>query len=322
MAPRNDNLFPFDLPLYHCQQLDKDEFVTEEEVEAALWEIARKEWGGIEHANGLKWKLGPKCALTRKRIGTRQVIRCHDWNLSKCRWCTEVIRDMSAGFKATIRVARTCHLNGHQVTVQKRGVLSQALAVSITSPGRLGGRPSVLLAKVRHQGITVDEAQEKAFKRHVSRKRLGQSLNSIEDKRTTTGYGQLRQKLENFKRQSLLNFNEHNTYLVGDHYHLDSDKEELIAVFSTENLVLNAYRQLNFGCPVFWYVDASHKYTMEGYPLFPVKVVCGNTQVGHVIAYGVVSHDNQSCHQFVFDSIKLDVERIINDRLDRGFTTV
>ena len=62
-----------------------------------------------------------------------------------------------------------------------------------------------------------------------------------------------------------------------------------------------------------WFVDASFKYIVEGFPLFPVKVICPVTQVGHVVAYGTISNDNQECHLFVMQRIKAEVERVVNE---------
>lgn len=51
--------------------------------------------------------------------------------------------------------------------------------------------------------------------------------------------------------------------------------------------------------------------------MFPVKVICANTQRGHVVGYGVISNDNTECHKFVLDSLKREAERVVNERLDR-----
>jgi hypothetical protein len=44
----------------------------------------------------------------------------------------------------------------------------------------------------------------------------------------------------------------------------------MVAVFSLENLLLNAYRQRFWGFPVFFSADASYCYTKEGMALYPI----------------------------------------------------
>ena len=111
-------------------------------------------------------------------------------------------------------------------------------------------------------------------------------------------------------------------YLLGDKYKISVDKDtqnvSVNVTISSEELLLNVYHQAEVGAgPLVWIVDASYKYIVEGIPLFPVKVICANTQRGHVVGYGVISKANTECHKFVLDSLKREVEHVVNEWLDR-----
>ena len=172
---RNDKVFHDDLPYYHCVELNKDTFDTDAEVEVALWEFAKTNWGGINNANGLRWKKGNAIPVNNVFAhGARDQIRCHYWNRCGCRWRAEVLklRDNQQGILTMcIHVGTIEHLNDHRDTLQKRGSLSQALAVVLTSQDSLSKQPAVLVARARRKGITVNTAQSKALKRAITRKR-------------------------------------------------------------------------------------------------------------------------------------------------------
>jgi hypothetical protein len=131
-------------------------------------------------------------------------------------------------------------------------------------------------------------------------------------------WGGLMLSISNYHKENIENFNEHSVYLLG----LDSDpnagpKGSFVAILSTENFLLNAYRQLFWGYPIFMAADTSYRYTQEGHGLYPIITtnVAGQTKV---IAYAIISHEHHKAQRKVFEAIKAELERLVNDRKAKG----
>ena len=73
------------------------------------------------------------------------------------------------------------------------------------------------------------------------------------------------------------------------------------------------------GMAPFWSVDMAYRLMAEGHGHMNIGTVSAD-QKFHIIAAGVVSHENTAAHQFVFRAIKLEVERIVNKRFAEGRT--
>ena len=116
-------------------------------------------------------------------------------------------------------------------------------------------------------------------------------------------------------------FDRHTVYLVGDEYKFDHKEDRIAAVLSTENLLLNGYRQQFFGQPVFICVDTTYRIIVEGHGLMPIGTVSID-QTLHIIGYAVVSKEDKVAHEWVFRALKTELERIVNDRVKRGDTYI
>ena len=93
------------------------------------------------------------------------------------------------------------------------------------------------------------------------------------------------------------------------------------AVFSTENLLLNQYRQLQTGQDMFFAVDTLYRYTTEDFALMTIFVVSLD-QVGHRVAYALCNKESAAAHEAVFKIIKQGVELVVNDCIFRGDTYI
>ena len=106
--------------------------------------------------------------------------------------------------------------------------------------------------------------------------------------------------------------NDHQMYLIG--MWMDADNGIVCLVFSTINLLLNAYRMYFVpGMAPFFSVDMAYRLMLEGHGHMNIGTVDAG-QVFHIIAAGIVSHENTATHQFVFRAIKTEVERIVEER--------
>ena len=91
------------------------------------------------------------------------------------------------------------------------------------------------------------------------------------------------------------------------------DDGSLVAVLTSENLLLNAYRLQFWGNPIFFAADASYRLTQEGNGVFPV-ITTNLAQQTKTIASGVISHEHHKAQRFIFASIKCALEELVRYR--------
>ena len=98
----------------------------------------------------------------------------------------------------------------------------------------------------------------------------------------------------------------------------DDSAPAVVAVFSTEELLLNLYRQNTTGQDIHIQMDASYRYTTSrncGY--IPVKV-SSLTQSGRTVAYAVVTKEDSDVHAFLVESVVTSLEAVVNRRILLG----
>jgi hypothetical protein len=79
---------------------------------------------------------------------------------------------------------------------------------------------------------------------------------------------------------------------------------------TSENLILNAYRQSTTGQDLTLAVDASYRYTWQGYGLLVLKVV-DFAQTAHSVCWGMVSKEDDDAHVFVFQQFVKELEKVV-----------
>ena len=114
-------------------------------------------------------------------------------------------------------------------------------------------------------------------------------------------------------------FNKKTLYVCGDDYicNAEDGKERIAVLFTTENLLLNAYRQSTTGQDLVLAVDSSYRYTWQGYGLLVLKVV-DFSQTAHSIAWGMVSKEDDDAHVFVFQQFVKELEEVVARYLEEG----
>ena len=129
----------------------------------------------------------------------------------------------------------------------------------------------------------------------------------------------IRKEHRKIKKINIEIFDEHTVYLLGNEYLLDTTikPHRILACFSSENLLLNAYRQMQYGNQVKIYVDCSYRYMVEGWGVMIVKVGAFN-QKGHTVAYAMISKEDSSAQKFVFKTIKSELEKFVNEKIARN----
>lgn len=136
-----------------------------------------------------------------------------------------------------------------------------------------------------------------------------------------SSWGDVAATLESLRKTNIRDFNEHSVYLLQDKYKADSSTWKLFSAFSTNNLLLNAYRQVQCGQDVFFGIDTSYRYNNKKCGLMPIKTLT-LTQEGKTIAYGFVSNEDKTAHTFVLEIVKQSVEDIVNDLVRTGITHI
>jgi hypothetical protein len=121
-------------------------------------------------------------------------------------------------------------------------------------------------------------------------------------------------------------FDENKVYLCANHegndYLLDpgndNDKPFFVAVFSTEELLLNLAHQHQSGQDIHVMMDASYRVSTErkcGY--IPVKI--GTlTQTGCTVAYALVTKEDGPAHNFVTDAVWTSMEAVVTRQKQSG----
>jgi hypothetical protein len=95
-------------------------------------------------------------------------------------------------------------------------------------------------------------------------------------------------------------YTEDTTYVLGEPQ-ISSATSLVCAALSTDNLLLNAYRQSRFGVPSYMQVDTTHRLVVEGHCVLPITTSC-LMQHAHVIAYGICSKEDTAAHALTRDS--------------------
>jgi hypothetical protein len=111
-------------------------------------------------------------------------------------------------------------------------------------------------------------------------------------------------------------FDENTVYCIS--YVVDTQRKYFVAVFATEESVLNLHRQQYTGQPMLLAIDASYRYTTQrNVGLFPCLTV-NQSQEGRVLAYGYSNHETQETYQYIFEALKRESTRVLKDRFATG----
>ena len=73
---------------------------------------------------------------------------------------------------------------------------------------------------------------------------------------------------------------------------------------------------MQYGCGIKIYVDASYRYTVEGWGVLIVKVNSMD-QKGHTVAYAICSREDSAAHEWIFKTIKNEVEILVNSLVEK-----
>jgi hypothetical protein len=261
----------------HYFRKDGDMWLTSAEHNAALVEIPEKDINGNK-ANKLKllkadqWFAGDSLF---KRY------RCAYYNRTKphcpCEYKSEHnhTTDMYR-----IQFSIAAHLD-HDAAYVGQGVRPKVREkIDVTT---LKQAPKTIVEDLTDE-LHLAGADQKSLKNLV-KKRKGDFIGSVDITDLTTAakssLGALLGIFDSRRKVNIAEFNEHSSFLLGDRFIVHGDPEKVVdpdflvvAVFSTEELLLNARRQELTGQVGRLYVDSSFRYThVRNVGFLTVKVV-------------------------------------------------
>ena len=296
-------------------------------VKTALWELAGREFGG-NPANGVYFLNGDSRSTIAHAI---QGYRCAFYHQAGCK--KPLYRVVFSKTNSTYRIetARTDEHTDHTKYLVTRGAPKAALVNSIQSPESLRKLPKQLLGvasrKAMESGKQVGTAkftiaQQTAIKRRVTKLRNDFATRDLDNGGDGSAYGDVVERLlRKYSRKSIEQFGKDTVFLVNDEVHLetkDDGQVRFYCVLSTENLLLNAPRQQATGQEIVLAVDASYRYVVErDHGLFVVKTI-NHSQTAKVIAYAICNREDEPALTWIFKSIKVEVERIVNRLIAEG----
>lgn len=185
--------------------------------------------------------------------------------------------------------------------------------------------PQVAVDSLRGEhNLSLKEKQAQRVRDFVKKKRALDSKKSLLEGQDKLTYGAVMQRCQEYicdlqegqnGSRTPAPLHEHKGYLLG-HPYFNPDlhgKPVFFAVMSTDNLLMNAYRQSSYGQPVFFAVDTSYKYTWEGFGLYPVCTV-DLQQKTHVIAYALLNCEKADVQTLILQRVRKYVEEVVKER--------
>ena len=92
-----------------------------------------------------------------------------------------------------------------------------------------------------------------------------------------------------------------------------SSTKRVVTAFSSENLLLNAYRQDLLAMPTLLCMDTSNRLVLEGHSVF-LFGTHGVDHKFHIICIRVGSTEDHAAHRSMYEAVVTEVERLVLDR--------
>ena len=156
---------------------------------------------------------------------------------------------------------------------------------------------------------------ERLHKEHIKAKR-----DALMSEGAGNSFGGLSSILEKFDKSSMVasgSFTEHSAFLLGPPLVVPEQQRVTFAI-STENLLLNAYRQTCFGLPPMLAVDTTHRLMIASNFCCMLIGTMSVTQHFHIIAYAVCSHEDADAHEYVFRQVFKAVDAVVAAYAEAG----
>ena len=237
--------------------------VSEEEVVQAVENSRKVELGvgSLEWAQNI-WK--PKPPLFNKQGVRRLILRCPFRGAANADCCAQLRMTEDDQGKWTLERNRIPHAD-HTQNHKKKG-LSKFMKASTTSPSKAGLTGGNVLRRMRDEHGAVTDKERRQIQGVLKRKKTADRC-AVVPKELQGSFGGLQMWAEHNSREKLTKrgeFGIHTTYVCGT-LQIDAAKNTINMAYSTENLLLNAYRQGQHGMPSIVHVDCTHRVVVDGH---------------------------------------------------------
>ena len=274
-----------------------------EAFQVAFADLAMKHHGGT-------WI--PRSTYTIKRRGARQHATITRYNCAffKVAGCPFAIRTVAYEDDTwEIERGNVEHCD-HDEDRQTRG-LPKKLKLAL-APHAFGKTPKELkiLAATDHQQILTHSLGTKITSFQKRERQRGDGVDLPAGMRGT--YGGMSTMLTFTSREDLLQLTDFtpNTAWLLSPAQVDAANQRIVAVYSTDNLLLNAYRSAASGLPCVVCIDCTYRLTAEGPGCMVIGTVSAD-QRWHTIAYALVNKEDTEAHSYVLASTKKAVELVV-----------
>lgn len=203
----------------------------------------------------------------------------------------------------------------HSLSGKTRG-LSKMVKLKVASPSKRGRSSHKLVKELRNELGAISQKERKQITDFAYRDRQ-KGANAIVPATQRHRFGGMATLAEKKTRAALEargEFGVHTGYIIGEPV-MDSERQRITLAYSTENLLLNAYRQSQYGIPQLVQVDCTHRLMLEGHNCMLFGCVDA-AQHFHTIGYGVCDSEDCEAHTTVFYALKSEVERIVAARIE------
>ncbi|KAJ1617308.1 hypothetical protein T492DRAFT_1100731 [Pavlovales sp. CCMP2436] len=181
----------------------------------------------------------------------------------------------------------------------------------MNTAGLLDLRPKALIGHIQESfpqyGSLLDvpmQAKVISFRKgHLVKQRAKSGITSAQ--RNTFGISQFAELHMKDVVLGQPGFNEHTPYVFGK-----TVSKDIFFTMSTENQLLNAYRQASTSQAACWEVDTTYRLTTEGLATMPIGTV-DPSQTYHHIAHGICLHEGTKDHVIALQNVKDEVEAVI-----------
>lgn len=321
--PRDNNLY-VNSPMY---KRDGDQSGDDAEVtmfpskEAAIKElqtvIAKAYFNGGA-ISGVLWIKKERSKKPNALGETWQKFRCAYANSTvPCGGELRLVETADGQFY--IQFANRPH-NEHNGTFRK-GVAPQLKAKVLDTPSKLSKRPMDIQSRAATMpGATMDTKERKQLESLLYRQRSKHTSIHLDRGQSLVSFGALCTTLDLMKLEDVrgsTGFNQHKIFLCSltdsQHYIAEhnEDNTRVVAVLSSENLLLNAFRASQQGWPMNFHIDASHRYDKSDWLFYIPLTVTSLNQQAHVVAYGLVTADDADTNEYILRATKRHVERVV-----------
>ena len=237
--------------------------VSEDEVLQAV-ENARKVELGVGSLGWAKniWK--PKPPHFNKQGVRRLILRCPFRGAANADCCALLRMTEDNQGQWTLERNRIPHAD-HTQNHKKKG-LSKFMKASTTSPSKAGLTGGNVLRRMRDEHGAVTDKERRQIQGVLKRKKTADRC-AVVPKELQGSFGGLQMWADHNSRKNLTErgeFGIHTTYVCGT-LQIDAAKNTINMAYSTENLLLNAYRQGQHGMPSIVHVDCTHRVVVDGH---------------------------------------------------------